>query len=379
MGIRADQGLAGLLAAGLALGAVQARADDDKYDLYFGAGGDQASVQDRIGFGEAGQGNFNVHTTGKMGLAGFMFLPWLGIEAEYHDLNSKDDRFNNAGVKVNLDDATVWTGSLIGKLPVGPVDLFAKIGGASHDAHVSVHALANGAKLGNANDNGQEYAAGGGIEANIQNVSIRGEYQYIDAADGVWIATLAAIWHVRWGGSHAVAAAPPPAPAPAPAPAVAAAPAAPVKCPDADRDGVCDADDACPNTPPGKRVDTAGCDCDYTLQTHFATNSAELTAADKASLDQLADTLNSQKLKFVSGEIDGYTDSTGSDAYNLGLSKRRADAVAQYLNGKGVTTGQRFGTRGYGEASPIADNGTADGRAQNRRVVIRRTDCGPAG
>jgi outer membrane protein OmpA-like peptidoglycan-associated protein len=169
---------------------------------------------------------------------------------------------------------------------------------------------------------------------------------------------------------------PPPPPVAKPAPVVAAA--APAKCPDADHDGVCDAVDQCPNTPPGTRVGPAGCDCDYTLRTHFAFNSAELTAEDKAALDQLATTLMNPKLGFVAGEIDGYTDNVGKPEYNLQLSKRRADAVANYLKAKGVHLGDRFITQGFGEDKPIADNKTEAGRAQNRRATIHRTDCGPA-
>jgi len=165
-----------------------------------------------------------------------------------------------------------------------------------------------------------------------------------------------------------VAAAPPPPPKPAPPPP-------PAKCADGDNDGVCDAVDQCPNTPAGKRVDSVGCDCDYTLHLNFAINSAELSASDKESLDTLAATMNNPKLHFVAGKISGYTDSTGSDAYNLSLSKKRADSVANYLKSKGVQLGDRFETQGYGKANPIASNDTADGRSQNRRVVIERTDC----
>jgi outer membrane protein OmpA-like peptidoglycan-associated protein len=61
----------------------------------------------------------------------------------------------------------------------------------------------------------------------------------------------------------------------------------------------------------------------------------------------------------------------------MGLSKRRAQAVLEYLESKGVAPG-RMTAVGYGESKPIADNATEEGRALNRRVVIRRTDCGPA-
>ena len=165
-------------------------------------------------------------------------------------------------------------------------------------------------------------------------------------------------------------------PAPPPPPAVVTAPE---KCADTDMDGVCDADDQCPDTKAGTRIGPVGCNCDYTLQTHFANDSANLVdAQDKAELDRLAAVMTNPKLQFVAGEIDGYTDNVGDAAYNEKLSKERADAVANYLKSKGVVLGERFTTKGFGAADPIAANNTEEGRAENRRVTIRRTDCGPA-
>jgi OOP family OmpA-OmpF porin len=167
----------------------------------------------------------------------------------------------------------------------------------------------------------------------------------------------------------------PPPPAPTPPPPVATVPE---KCADTDLDGVCDTSDQCPESKPGTRVGSAGCDCDYTLNTHFANDSADLvTAEDKAELDRLAEVMTNPKLNFVAGEIDGYTDNVGDAAYNKTLSKQRADAVATYLKSKGVVLGERFTTVGYGADNPVADNSTEEGRASNRRVTIRRTDCGP--
>lgn len=68
--------------------------------------------------------------------------------------------------------------------------------------------------------------------------------------------------------------------------------------------------------------------------------------------------------------VDGHTDSDGSNAYNQGLSERRASSVANYLNSKGVN-GSRLSPRGYGESSPVASNSTSAGKAQNRRVELR--------
>jgi outer membrane protein len=163
----------------------------------------------------------------------------------------------------------------------------------------------------------------------------------------------------------AAAAAPPP---PAAAP-VAAAPPPPV---DSDGDGVPDTADLCPATPRGDRVDSRGCSCDVTRQVQFAVDSAELTAAGRATLDEMAEEL--QQLNFIAGTVVGHTDSSGSEAYNQALSERRAQTVASYLQAQGVARG-RLQARGAGESQPIADNETPEGRALNRRVVLTRTDC----
>ena len=67
--------------------------------------------------------------------------------------------------------------------------------------------------------------------------------------------------------------------------------------------------------------------------------------------------------------VEGYTDSIGSDAYNLKLSERRAEAVRDLMVQKGISA-SRITTRGFGKANPVASNSTAEGRAQNRRVEI---------
>jgi outer membrane protein OmpA-like peptidoglycan-associated protein len=68
--------------------------------------------------------------------------------------------------------------------------------------------------------------------------------------------------------------------------------------------------------------------------------------------------------------VEGHTDSVGSDAYNMGLSQRRAKAVSDYLQSKGIA-GDRLTTEGFGESKPVATNETSEGRAQNRRVELR--------
>jgi OOP family OmpA-OmpF porin len=81
-----------------------------------------------------------------------------------------------------------------------------------------------------------------------------------------------------------------------------------------------------------------------------------------------------KRLNWTSGVIEGHTDSIGKDAYNQKLSERRALAVREYLAAQGIAESRMIPT-GFGESQPVADNKTAEGRAENRRVVLRRTDC----
>lgn len=99
----------------------------------------------------------------------------------------------------------------------------------------------------------------------------------------------------------------------------------------------------------------------------FAFDKAELSAQAGPRLDKLARFLTQYPDRHLL--IEGYTDSVGADAYNLGLSERRAQAVRSALVQRGVD-GARISARGYGKAHPVADNGSADGRAMNRRVEI---------
>ncbi|KUZ98990.1 hypothetical protein WI41_27165 [Burkholderia latens] len=99
----------------------------------------------------------------------------------------------------------------------------------------------------------------------------------------------------------------------------------------------------------------------------FATGQATLTPAARASLDKLLSEREDRTYTQVS--VTGYTDSVGSDASNLALSKRRAEAVASYLNAHGLKAGSMT-VSGRGKTDPVASNATAEGRASNRRVEI---------
>ncbi|MGD9841368.1 MAG: OmpA family protein [Steroidobacteraceae bacterium] len=140
---------------------------------------------------------------------------------------------------------------------------------------------------------------------------------------------------------------------------------------DGDKDGVVDRLDKCPTTPAGDKVDSVGCGLSIALAVNFATNKADIQAADYAELDAFVQFMND--MPSAKGVMEGHTSNTGSDTYNLRLSQRRADAVKAYVVSKGVEA-SRIEAKGFGEARPIADNGTEAGRAANRRVVFVRSD-----
>lgn len=178
----------------------------------------------------------------------------------------------------------------------------------------------------------------------------------------------------------------------------------PVVSADADNDGVPDDQDQCPDTPAGTVVDATGCpvvaepapldNCTPPAAgdavdlngckvaepivlrgVNFELDSARLTPNAKVLLDGVSDAMLAQP--GIKVEIGGYTSSEGSDAHNQGLSERRAASVMEYLVGRGVTA-DRLTNKGYGEASPVADNSTEDGRELNRRVELKVTDTGVA-
>jgi OOP family OmpA-OmpF porin len=155
------------------------------------------------------------------------------------------------------------------------------------------------------------------------------------------------------------------APPPAPAPKMVDG--------DADGDGVADSRDRCPGTPRGARVNSNGCEIIDNVvinvtADHFAFDSAELKPKMQAELDTVVSRLKGSKGQEML-EVIGHTDSTGPEAYNQGLSERRAQAAADYLSSQGIDA-DSMTVKGMGENVPVADNGTREGRAMNRRVEI---------
>ena len=139
---------------------------------------------------------------------------------------------------------------------------------------------------------------------------------------------------------------------------------------DLDKDGVLNENDICPNTPLGEAVNSDGCPKSIDLHINFENNSYKVKAESMANIDAYAEFL--KKYTNYSAKIVGYTDSRGSASYNQKLSQKRADEVARLLIQKGVDA-SRVEAIGRGEANPVADNATAEGRAKNRRIEAELT------
>jgi outer membrane protein OmpA-like peptidoglycan-associated protein len=107
----------------------------------------------------------------------------------------------------------------------------------------------------------------------------------------------------------------------------------------------------------------------------FTSGQADLKAAASGNLNKLVTFLNRYPSRTVM--IEGFTDSVGTDDYNLGLSQRRADSVKSYLTRQGIDTG-RLTASGKGESEPLEANDTAAGRQQNRRVAVIINDSATA-
>jgi outer membrane protein OmpA-like peptidoglycan-associated protein len=119
-----------------------------------------------------------------------------------------------------------------------------------------------------------------------------------------------------------------------------------------------------PPPPPERRVERV------VLQSvHFEFDKSRLTPLGRRVLDEAAQNLKENAN--LSAEIEGHTDSVGTELYNLGLGKRRAEVVKGYLVLRHQVDPKRMSTLSYGEARPIADNRTQEGRALNRRVEFK--------
>lgn len=160
-------------------------------------------------------------------------------------------------------------------------------------------------------------------------------------------------------------------------PAVAATPAPmPVAAPalvDTDGDGVPDSRDACPDTPRAYAVDDRGCPIPLEeiaridLKVNFDFDKSDVKPQYLSEIRRVADFMTQYPDVII--ELEGHTDSTGTEEYNLSLSQRRVNAVRDVLVGQMSMQASRIKTTGFGESRPVAPNTTSAGRAENRRVI----------
>lgn len=109
-----------------------------------------------------------------------------------------------------------------------------------------------------------------------------------------------------------------------------------------------------------------------TVYIQFTNNSSTILPASRAELEAIRMVLEEEPSLCL--RIAGHTDAVGDPAYNLDLSRRRAESVKESLTKMGVED-DRLGAVGFGDAQPIADNGTEEGKARNRRVELLKSAC----
>ena len=138
---------------------------------------------------------------------------------------------------------------------------------------------------------------------------------------------------------------------------------------DDDKDGVSNSQDKCSNTVVGDKVDSNGCPI-QSLSVNFDTNSASIKDEYLPEINDYAVFL--RNYSNYNANIIGYTDSRGDQEYNQKLSEKRAHAVKDMLEDKGVDT-QQLSWEGKGESNPVADNTSKQGQAANRRIEVELT------
>lgn len=172
-----------LTAATLGLCSIPAIAVDN--GIYLGASVGQAGVSIDESF-EGQDFNYDADSTAFKAIAGWRFLDWLAVEGNYIDLGSGDDTID--GTKFETDVSGISL-SAVGFLPIGPVDLFARVGAINWDADLSA--------LGESvSDDGTDLTYGVGAQFRIWSLSLRAEYEIfdVDAADTVDLISLGVTW-----------------------------------------------------------------------------------------------------------------------------------------------------------------------------------------
>jgi hypothetical protein len=177
--------IAASLAAALALASLPAVAADN--GVYLGGSLGQSGVS----FDEAVDGidaDFDANGLGWKLIAGWRFLDWLSVEANYLDLGSPDDTVQGDKIETDVSGFSL---SAVGFLPVGPVDLFARVGGVNWSADVTAPDLDI-----RGSEDGTDLTYGVGAQFRVWSLSVRGEYEIfdVDGADTVDMFSVGVTW-----------------------------------------------------------------------------------------------------------------------------------------------------------------------------------------
>lgn len=153
------------LVASLAFASLPAVAADN--GIYLGASVGQSGL-------DIDDFNYDASATGYKLIAGWRFLDWLAVEGNYVDFGSGDDRVEGTKIETDADGVSL---SVVGFLPVGPVDLFARIGAIDWSADLSSPGF------GSASDDGTDLTYGIGAQFRVWSLSLRAEYEMFDIED----------------------------------------------------------------------------------------------------------------------------------------------------------------------------------------------------
>jgi OOP family OmpA-OmpF porin len=310
-------------------------ADNHKFEVQVGVGRDFFS-EDR-----------DDATVGSLGFGYVLDKNWTleaiasGFNTEISNTNTDiDGRQYRLDALYNIDTTSLWRPFV----SFGVGDQSLKVKGLKNDRDTLVN-------------------VGGGLKHSLGgNWEFRSDIRFFNSLDREYtdLAVNAGISYLF--GAEPIRAAAPVAAAPVPKADV-----------DTDGDGVFDSKDQCPDTPKQYKVDAVGCPMELTetvsvkLAVKFDTAKSIVKDEYTDDIGNLAKFMNQYANTVVT--VEGHTDSQGADAYNQKLSQERAEAVKQVLITKFGIAADRVTAKGFGEAQPVADNKTATGREENRRVV----------
>ncbi|MDR9765536.1 OmpA family protein [Shewanella baltica] len=292
--------------------------------------------------------------------AGYMFNDYFGAEIGFRDLGNADwtdakGINNDAGVK----------GSTLGLVGIWPLANRWSLSAEAGAMYYSLENTQNGTNKYSSNDFAPYIGAGVGYNF-TDNLKLQAKYRRYENLDDTDFNTIEADSNY-WGLELSYRFGSPAAAAPVAAAVIAAAPV------DSDNDGVYDDKDQCPATPVTHKVDSVGCTIYENVKNkedvgsiQFANDSAVVKKVFYKDIERLANYLNKNPEFTV--EIAGHASNVGKPDYNMVLSDKRADAVAQILVEKYGISKNRVTSNGYGVTQPLVAGDSKEAYAANRRI-----------